>query len=216
MVDGSSRAGAGFQDAWYELTGQGQKVGKNNPLKNAYLWVSPTYGGIAYEVVGTGANLGNAWAVGTQLANMQSTLPWQPIAAEGVSSVRVASPLPTQFGETVASGPLNHINGAIAEAQGWQVAVANGEIGIQPPGKVTATGLDFITYDPVTDQINIWDAKYSRTQAWPRTAAGFGSKAWLTETSEAISQMSDAAQRAKAQAAFDAGRINWNIFTWPK
>ncbi len=83
--------------------------------------------------------------------------------------------------ETLAGGNINHINGSIGELHGYQDAINNGEIGIQAPGKVTASGPDFITYNPNTGRVNIWDSKYSSKGKWPKTAEGFGTKKWLDE-----------------------------------
>ncbi|EGO62671.1 hypothetical protein, partial [Acetonema longum] len=118
--------------------------------------------------------------------------------------------------EKLAGSNINHVNGAIGEARGYNQAIANGEIGIQAPGKVTATGPDFITYDPLHQTINVWDSKFSSTGRWPSSAQGFGSQAWLDETKQAIAKITDPVLRKQAQNAFNNGNIEWKIFEWPK
>lgn len=118
--------------------------------------------------------------------------------------------------EKISGSNLRHLNGAIAEKQGYNQALANGEIGIQEPGKVTASGPDYITFNPKTQTVNIWDSKYSSTGKWPNSAKGFGSKSWLNETQQAINSISDPVLKQQVQAAFDNGNINWQIFKWPQ
>ena len=118
--------------------------------------------------------------------------------------------------EKLAGSNKNHINGSIGEIHGYQDALNNGEIGIQPPGKVTASGPDYITYDPATGQINVWDAKYSSKGKWPKTAKGFGSEKWLEEVKEAIEKIADPKLRKEVMDAFNNGEINWKIFKWPQ
>ncbi|MBR4085815.1 MAG: hypothetical protein IKK33_16180, partial [Lachnospiraceae bacterium] len=118
--------------------------------------------------------------------------------------------------ETLAGGNINHINGSIGELHGYQDAINNGEIGIQAPGKVTASGPDFITYNPNTGRVNIWDSKYSSKGKWPKTAKGFGTKKWLDETKEAIENISDTTLRDEIMDAFNNGKISWIIYKWPQ
>ena len=118
--------------------------------------------------------------------------------------------------EKLAGGNKNHLNGSIAEINGYNIAQQNGEIGIQPPGKVTANGPDFITYNVKTKHINIWDAKYSSTGRWPKSAKGFGTQKWLEETRLAIESIADPEFRNEVLDAFENGRIDWIIFEWPQ
>ncbi|MFZ5354442.1 MAG: peptidoglycan-binding domain-containing protein, partial [Bacillota bacterium] len=57
--------------------------------------------------------------------------------------------------EKISGSNIKHLNGAIGEAQGYNNALAKGEIGIQAPGKVTVSGPDYITFDPKTQTLNI-------------------------------------------------------------
>lgn len=118
--------------------------------------------------------------------------------------------------EKIAGSNINHVNGSIAEAHGYNQALTRGEIGIQAPGKVTATGPDYITFDPKTQTVNVWDSKYSSTGSWPNSAQGFGSQAWMNETKQAIDNISDPVLRQQVQNAFNNGNVNWQIFKWPQ
>lgn len=121
-------------------------------------------------------------------------------------------------GETtvLAGSNIRHINGVIGEAHGYADAIKSGQIGIQAPGKVTATGPDFITFDSSTGRIIVWDSKYSSTGRFPSTAKGFGTQSWLDQTKTAIDALSDPALRAQAQKAFQNNMIDWQIYKWPK
>lgn len=71
--------------------------------------------------------------------------------------------------EKLAGSNKNHVNGSIAEIQGYQDALNKGEIGIQRPGKVTAAGPDYITYNPSSETVNVWDSKISwNIFKWPQ------------------------------------------------
>ena len=56
----------------------------------------------------------------------------------------------TQQVEKISGSDIRHLNGALGEARGYNHALARGEIGIQAPGKITAPGPDYITFDPKT------------------------------------------------------------------
>jgi hypothetical protein len=115
----------------------------------------------------------------------------------------------------ISGGNINHANGAIAEAHGMNQATKNGEICIQSPGKVTASGPDFVTYDSYSEIINVYDSKYSFKQNWPNKAKGFGSKAWLDDIQKSINNIYDPVLKQKVQKAFDNKDIAWKIFQWP-
>ena len=115
----------------------------------------------------------------------------------------------------LSGGYLRHANGSIAEIQGYRRALSRGEIGVQPPGVVTQAGPDFITYNPNTKIITVWDAKYSSTGRWPSTAKGFRSQAWLDAVKDAINSIKDPALKSEIMSAYNNGQIRWSIFTWP-
>lgn len=108
------------------------------------------------------------------------------------------------------------MNGAIGEAQGYNNALQSGEVGIAAPGKVTANGPDYITFNAETGGITIWDAKYSSSGYWPSSAKNFGSQSWLDFTQNAINLLDDLNLQKIVQEAFDSGNIDWQIFKWPQ
>ena len=67
-----------------------------------------------------------------------------------------------------------------------QDALSKGEIGIQGPSKVTSTGLDFITYDPIFKKINVWDAKYSSSGRFPSGLPASKLGSWNSQISDAV------------------------------
>lgn len=115
----------------------------------------------------------------------------------------------------LSGGYLRHVNGSIAEIQGYRKALSLGEIGVQPPGVVTQAGPDFITYNQNSKIITVWDAKYSSTGRWPSTANGFRSQAWLDAVKDAISTIKDPALKAEIMSAYNNNQIRWSIFKWP-
>ncbi|MBO4617184.1 MAG: hypothetical protein J5717_07505 [Lachnospiraceae bacterium] len=117
--------------------------------------------------------------------------------------------------EKLSGGYLRHVNGSIAEIQGYNQAIASGEKGIQKPGKVTAPGPDYITYDAESGYINVYDAKYSFKGIHPTTAKGFGTKKWMIEILEAINELADPELKALALDAYNKNMIAWRIFPWP-
>lgn len=80
---------------------------------------------------------------------------------------------------------------------------------------MTTNGPDYITFDPNTQTINVWDAKYSSIGKWSNSAKGFGSQSWLDEIQKAINNISDPILKQQLQNAFDNGKIDWKIFKWP-
>ncbi|WP_371375258.1 VWA domain-containing protein [Sporomusa aerivorans] len=118
--------------------------------------------------------------------------------------------------EKIAGSDIRHLNGALAETHGYNKALAEGEIGIQSPEKITATGPDYITYNPKTQTITVWDSKYSLNQNWPNSAKGFESEKWINETKNAIDNIQDSDLREQVKDAFKNGKIKWQLFKWPK
>ena len=116
----------------------------------------------------------------------------------------------------LAGSDIRHLNGSIAELQGYYIATQNGEVGIQAPGVVTASGPDYITYDPESQTINVWDAKYSSSGKWPNSVQGFKSEKWLDEVEEAINNLDDLDLKNEILDAFKNNRIDWQIFKWPQ
>ena len=87
---------------------------------------------------------------------------------------------------------------------------------LQSPFLVTGVmNYDYITYDPKTYSINVWDAKYSSTGTYPNSVKGFGSDKWMKDVLEAIHEIEDPQLRQLAMDAYINERIEWLIFRWP-
>jgi hypothetical protein len=63
--------------------------------------------------------------------------------------------------------PTNHLNGAMPEELGWRQSSDNGEIVILKPGRITANRPDYLTFDPTTGEVVVWDTKYSSSGRFP-------------------------------------------------
>ena len=140
----------------------------------------------------------------------KTPLPWSNILAneEHIPNATKTTKLAGRY--------IKHINGSIGEIQGYNAAIQDGEIGLQEPGVVTASGPDYITYNPDTGYINVWDAKYSSGGRWPTSAKGFGSEEWLSEVEEAINRLGNSDLKDEIKNAFENGKIDWKIFKWPQ
>jgi RHS repeat-associated protein len=122
-------------------------------------------------------------------------------------------------GNVRPNAPIRIQNGAIAEQLGWEHALDDGEIGIKGPGKVTTSGPDFITYNPESDTINVWDAKYSsigqRPNVDPET---FVTKWWPYITRAVVAYVENPANTAyidEIQEAYINDQIVGRVFRWP-
>jgi hypothetical protein len=111
-------------------------------------------------------------------------------------------------GRVAADAPLGHLNGAIAEELGWQDAISNGEIGIQGPGKVTAPGPDFITYNRETGSINLWDATAGKTPKQLPVP-----EYWMPEARAAVASYTGP-YAAEIQQALANGQVDTLIFRY--
>ncbi|MBN9619292.1 MAG: RHS repeat protein, partial [Actinobacteria bacterium] len=109
--------------------------------------------------------------------------------------------------------PINHLNGAMAEELGWQESLANGEIGIQAPGKITATGPDYITYDPDSDEIVVWDAKYSSSGRFPSGIPASQMASWNSRIASVVQDYSGPYAQ-QIQQAFSNGSVRGQIFAY--
>lgn len=119
--------------------------------------------------------------------------------------------------EVIARGKLSHLNGAIGEAHGWSRALDSGHLGIQPPGKVTAPGVDFATFDPMRNQIVLWDAKYRGPKgSYPTTIPASKMGAWTKEVRSTIEAMPEGPLRKQYLEALENNRIRGEIFRWPQ
>jgi filamentous hemagglutinin len=134
---------------------------------------------------------------------------------------------------------LPHIKGQAGEHFAWQNAIKQqGHIPIQAPGAVTATGADAISFDPTSQTIFVWDAKYrgpsgraptsisnEQLKSWmPEVAAAIQNlpdisneqlKSWMPEVAAAIQNLPDGPQKSAILNAFSAGKVRGRIFQWP-
>jgi RHS repeat-associated protein len=126
-----------------------------------------------------------------------------------------SGPLQTAIddGRVAANAPANHLNGAMAEEVGWRSALSEGEIGLQGPSKITATGPDYITYDPDSDEINVWDSKYSSSGTFPSSLSSAKLSSWMPQIGSAVSAY-DGPYATEIQEAFNNGQISGRIFPY--
>jgi RHS repeat-associated protein len=118
--------------------------------------------------------------------------------------------------DVIAEGDLRHLNGAIAEAHGYHQALSRGHLPIQGPGKVTAPGVDFITFDPGSSAVVIWDAKYRASGRFPASIPAWKVTKWTEEARTAVESLPEGVLKTKARQALEAGRIRPDIFKWPQ
>ena len=119
--------------------------------------------------------------------------------------------------EIIAQNDIRHLNAAIAESRGYETALSRGHIGIAEPGKVTAPGVDFITFDPAGEgSVVIWDAKYRASGKFPSSIPAKKIRKWTEEAKGVVASLPEGPLKRQAQAALDAGRIRPEIFKWPQ
>jgi RHS repeat-associated protein len=104
--------------------------------------------------------------------------------------------------------------GAAAEGLGWQVALGQGEVGVEGPGNVSARGPDYITYDPATEDIVVYDAKYRSNGSYPKSISAAKQAKWMPYVKSAVKGYSGA-DADQIRAALDNGDIRWQVFAWP-
>lgn len=117
----------------------------------------------------------------------------------------------------LARGPRSHLNGAIAEAHGYDEALNSGHVGIKKPGKVTSQGPDFITLDTEGKSIFVWDSKYRRPSgSYPSAVSQAKLQAWGPKIRSAIDAIPPGLNKEMALEAFRVGSIIGQVFRWPK
>ncbi len=111
-----------------------------------------------------------------------------------------------------------HQNAAIGEYQGYQYATNDlGQMGVKAPGAVTAPGPDFITYDPVKDQVVAWDAKYRGPGGRYASSMPAGKLArWLPDVRAAVNALPQGTLRDKALNALNNGSYTGQIYPYLK
>jgi hypothetical protein len=144
------------------------------------------------------------------LANLAKDISAQEAQAAKESAALQAA---ISEGRVSSTAPINHQNGAMAEELGWQSALADGEVGIQGPSKITQTGPDYITYDPDTETINVWDAKYSSSGKFPSSLSPSKLASWMQQVDAAVNEY-NGPEAAQAQDALVNGQVSGGIFTY--
>ena len=113
--------------------------------------------------------------------------------------------------------PYTEINGAIGEAQGWRSALESGHVPVASPGKTSVSGPDFITYDPSTRSLVVWDAKYRAPGgSYPSSLPASKLQSWQSNISDAVKNMPAGADRIAAEKALRTGQVEGRIFKWPQ
>lgn len=130
----------------------------------------------------------------------------------------VADPLSgLMYAEAHSGSNINHVNGSIGEIRGHAIAVEEGHISIQSPGKVTAPGVDYVTYDPESRDIVLWDSKYrSEGGSYPAHVSDAQIKRWTNDLENTISSLPDSDLKREVMSAFREGRIKGEISRWPR
>ena len=120
--------------------------------------------------------------------------------------------------EKIAGSKISHINGAIGEAHGWQHAIDDlDHIGVKPPGKVTARGVDYVTYDPRSRTVFLWDSKYRGAGgSYPSSVPSSKLPEWTNEARTAVESMQDSPLKTEILDALNNGRVDPQIFRWPQ
>jgi RHS repeat-associated protein len=134
-----------------------------------------------------------------------------PATGPGSTATRAAR------AERLAGSKLEHINAAIAEQHGYAEAIRQGHLPIRGPGKTTARGADYVTYDPVQQEVVLWDSKYRGPQggSTPRALSPAKIERWTPEARRAIGTLPDGPSKADMLQAIDAGQVRGEIFRWP-
>ncbi len=113
--------------------------------------------------------------------------------------------------------PYSELNGAIGEARGWNQALESGHVPISGPGKASLPGADYITYDPATRSVIVWDAKYRAPGGrYPSSLPLSKLQAWQAEIINSVKNMPDGQAKVSAESALKAGRVEGRIFKWPQ
>jgi len=136
------------------------------------------------------------------------------------SSLNEAKKLNDGDTETLAKAnrgrsPYSELNGAIGEARGWSQAIESGHLPIAGPGKASLPGPDYITYDPSSRSIIVWDAKYrAPNSSYPASLPHSKLHAWQAKIIDSIKNMPEGKAKAAAESALKSGRVEGRILKW--
>jgi hypothetical protein len=101
----------------------------------------------------------------------------------------------------------------MTEELGWRGALADDQIGIKGPGKVTDNGPDYATYDTRNYIITAWDAKYDSNRKFPAQLSLDKLDSWLPYLKAAVDDYTGP-YAAQIRAAFAKGNIEGDIFVY--
>jgi len=112
--------------------------------------------------------------------------------------------------------PYSEINGAIAEQHGAELARGRGEVVIQEPGKTSAPGPDYVTYEPKERTILAYDAKYRREGGSFPSEPSLHHKLekWMPDIRAAVAAMPEGPLKDAASAALKARRVQICLFKY--
>ncbi|WP_240325775.1 DUF6861 domain-containing protein [Pseudomonas syringae] len=113
--------------------------------------------------------------------------------------------------------PYSELNGAIGEARGWAQVIESGQIPISAPGKASLPGADYITYDPASRSVIVWDAKYRAPGgSYPASLPPSKLQAWQAEIISSVRNMPEGQAKVAAEKALKAGRVEGRLLKWPQ
>jgi len=106
------------------------------------------------------------------------------------------------------------------EELGHTTALKKGEVSITAPGKTSATGPDFITFDPGTGKIIINDGKHRLSGRFPTDITTKQYKDWLAEVKQSTKDWLAAnpthPQAPAIQKALNSGAFDTRVFGWTR
>jgi YD repeat-containing protein len=180
--------------------------------------------GISEFIVGSGAAAVSAAAEGPSFGlSTAGVLAGGVLVGLGTNTLKNTF-RPIDYHPSTAAGDVgatkiasrDQVKGMIGEQNGYAEALANGEIGIQPPGNANAPGPDYITLrldSNATATIKVYDAKFANG---PKALSPKKLSAWMTETRDAINAMREGPLKDMAIAALNAGRVEGEIYIYQK
>jgi hypothetical protein len=142
-----------------------------------------------------------------------------PYLAQMTENERYALLNALERGNLKATEVKSHLWGAMVEEMGHASAVKKGEVSITRPGSTSATGPDFITFDPKTNKIVIWDGKHRLSGRFPTDITSKQFKDWMAEVKVSVRQwikenpgpMAKRVERALANGDFDTRIFGWTV-----
>ncbi|MFZ6723809.1 hypothetical protein, partial [Undibacterium sp. Ji49W] len=113
--------------------------------------------------------------------------------------------------------PFSELNGSLGELNGYNQALGEGRIGIIEPGKTSAPGVDYATYNPDTGVVYVTDAKYRGPGGtYPTSVSSESLEKWTEEVKSTVQSWPDSTLKTDILNAIDNGKVKPEIFKWPK